>query len=48
MKTEPYTQHAITTDVYKGGITRHRDDELEQFEFMADAFTGAVVEVSKV
>lgn len=48
MKTEPYQQHAITTEVYKGGITRHKDDELEQFEFLADAYSGAVLEVSKV
>ena len=47
MKTEPYKHHAIETEVYKGGITRHRDDELEQFEFVADAYTGAILEVSK-
>lgn len=48
MKTEPYKQHAIATEVYKGGITRHREDELEQFEFLVDAHTGAVLEVKKV
>lgn len=48
MKTEPYKQHAVSTEVYKGGITRHREDELEQFEFLADAFTGAILEVNKV
>ncbi|MDN7240197.1 PepSY domain-containing protein [Planococcus sp. N028] len=48
MKTEPYKQHAVETEVYKGGITRHYEDELEQFEFLADAFTGAVLEVKKV
>ncbi|MDN7246047.1 PepSY domain-containing protein [Planococcus shenhongbingii] len=48
MKTEPYKQHAVSTEVYKGGITRHREDELEQFEFLADAYTGAVLEVNKV
>lgn len=47
MKTEPYRQHAITTDVYRGGITRHRQDELEQFEFVADAYTGTILEVTK-
>ncbi|ANU12677.1 hypothetical protein B481_1284 [Planococcus halocryophilus Or1] len=48
MKTEPYKQHALTTEVYKGGITRHKEDELQQFEFLADAFTGAVIEVKQV
>lgn len=48
MKTEPYKQHAVATEVYKGGITRHREDELEQFEFLADAYTGAVLEVKQI
>lgn len=48
MKTEPYKQHALTTEVYKGGITRHKEDELQQFEFLADAYTGAVIEVKQV
>ena len=48
MKTEPYKQHALTTEVYKGGITRHKEDELQQFEFLADAYTGAVIKVKQV
>ena len=48
MKTEPYKQFALSTEVYKGGITRHKEDELQQFEFLADAFTGAVIEVKQV
>lgn len=48
MKTEPYKQHAVSTEVYRGGITRHRQDELEQFEFLADAYSGAVVEVKQI
>lgn len=48
MKTEPYKQHAVSTDVYRGGISRHHEDELEQFEFAADAYTGAVLEVKKL
>ena len=48
MKPEPFSQYAITVDVYRGGITRHRDDELEQFEFLADARTGSVIEIRKL
>ncbi|AQQ52774.1 PepSY domain-containing protein [Planococcus lenghuensis] len=48
MNPEPYKQYAVETDVYRGGITRHSDGELEQFEFLADAYTGAVLNVKKV
>ncbi|MTD29534.1 hypothetical protein [Planomicrobium sp. YIM 101495] len=48
MKAEPFNRYAISTDVYKGGISRHKDDELQQFEFAADAYTGAIVEINKV
>jgi predicted small secreted protein len=48
MKTEPYTNNVITMDVYRGGISRIKDGELEQFEFAADAKTGSVVELTKM
>lgn len=48
MKTEPYTNSVITMDVYRGGISRIKDGELEQFEFAADAKTGSVVELTKI
>lgn len=47
MKTEPFTNNVITMDVYRGGISRIKDGELEQFEFAADAKTGSVVELTK-
>jgi predicted small secreted protein len=48
MKTEPFTNKVITMDVYRGGISRIMNGELEQFEFAADAKTGTVVELLKV
>lgn len=48
MKTEPFTNNVITMDVYRGGISRIKDGELEQFEFAADAKTGSVVELTKI
>lgn len=48
MKTEPYKNEVITMDVYRGGISRIMNGELEQFEFAADAKTGTVVELSKI
>ena len=47
MKTEPFTNNVITMDVYRGGISRIKEGELEQFEFAADAKTGTVVELIK-
>ncbi|MEK3933837.1 hypothetical protein MKY41_00840 [Sporosarcina sp. FSL W7-1349] len=45
MKTEPFTNEVITMDVYRGGISRIKNGELEQYEFAADAKTGTVVEL---
>ena len=47
MKTEPYTNNVITMDVYRGGISRIKNGEVEQYEFAADASTGTIVELSK-
>lgn len=47
MKTEPFSNDVITMDVYRGGISRIKNGEVEQFEFAADAATGTVVELSK-
>lgn len=48
MKTEPFTKHKLPMEVYRGGISRVQNGELEQFEFAADARTGSIVELSKV
>lgn len=48
MKTEPFTRQAISSDVYRGGISRVREGEIEQFEFFADARTGTVVDLIKL
>jgi len=47
MKAEPFKKSVITLDVYRGGISRIMNGELEQFEFAADARTGTVVELIK-
>ena len=47
MKTEPFTNNVIAMDVYRGGISRIKNGELEQFEFAADAKTGTIVELIK-
>ena len=35
-------------EVYYGGVTRKEDDELAQYEFYADAKTGAVIDLYKI
>ena len=48
MKTESFKNEVIIMDVYRGGISRIANGELEQFEFAADAKTGTVVELTKI
>lgn len=48
MKPEPFQKEAIRTTVYKGGISRVNNGQLEQFEFAADTKTGTVVELIKI
>lgn len=47
MKTEDYNNGIMTIPVYRGGISRVVNDELETFEFSADARSGAIVELTK-
>jgi predicted small secreted protein len=48
MKPEQYQKLGIDTTVYKGGISRRRDGELEQYEFIADASTGTIMDVYRL
>lgn len=48
MSPEPFQKGAIHMNVYKGGISRIKNSQLEQFEFAADAKTGTVVELIQV
>ncbi|MBS4175977.1 PepSY domain-containing protein [Lederbergia citrea] len=45
MRPEDYQKYAIKTKVYRGGITRNQNGESQQFEFIADAYTGSVLDV---
>ena len=47
MKTEPFTNQSIHMDVYRGGISRIKNGNLEQYEFAANAKTGTVVEMTR-
>lgn len=45
MQSEPYTKNELEYTVYKGGISRTIDGELQQLEFIADATTGTVIDI---
>ncbi|WP_264738800.1 PepSY domain-containing protein [Cytobacillus firmus] len=45
MKAEPYEKGHLKYQVYKGGISRFSGEEAEQYEFIADAETGTILDV---
>ncbi len=45
LEEEDYAKYALKTKVYRGGITCQRNGERQQYEFIADAYTGTVIDV---
>lgn len=45
MEAEPYEKHQIHYQVYKGGISKNNNGVNEQFEFIADASTGTLLDL---
>ncbi|RFU68730.1 hypothetical protein D0469_11370 [Peribacillus saganii] len=48
MKPEPYQKFNLDYNVYKGGITRIINGNPEQYEFVADATTGTLLDLNVV
>jgi predicted small secreted protein len=48
MVAEPYEKQHIQYQVYKGGISKNQDGLNEQYEFIADALTGTLLDVNKI
>ena len=48
MKADTFSNGYTEVPVYRGGISRMRDGEMETFEFAADARSGSVVELVQV
>ena len=48
MKTENFSNGFTEIPVFKGGITRTVDGEVENYEFAADARSGAIVNIEQV
>ncbi|NRG44909.1 PepSY domain-containing protein [Bacillus sp. CRN 9] len=44
MKKEPFEKGQLHYEVYKGGISRHTGESLMQYEFIADAKTGVILD----
>ncbi|MBS4173860.1 PepSY domain-containing protein [Bacillus sp. FJAT-49736] len=45
MTKEDFARYAVKTKIYRGGITTNQNGERKQFEFIADAYTGSVLDV---
>ncbi|WP_066063394.1 PepSY domain-containing protein [Neobacillus soli] len=48
MVVEPYEKQQINYRVYKGGISKNNDGVTEQFEFIADASTGTILDLRRL
>jgi predicted small secreted protein len=48
MNPENYSRPPIEYKIYRGGISRNLDGVLEQFEFVADAASGTILETNKL
>ncbi|MFC6464582.1 hypothetical protein ACFP65_06110 [Marinilactibacillus sp. GCM10026970] len=44
----PWKKFAYSTDVYYGGISRLEESILVQYEFIADAYTGSLIDLYRV
>ena len=44
MKRKPYKKSFLQYEVYIGGISRSADDQTEQYEFIVDRKTGAILD----
>lgn len=48
MTKVPWKKYSYETKVYYGGISRIEEGQVQQYEFVADAYTGTVMDIYKV
>lgn len=48
MTKVPWKKYSYETNVYYGGVSRIEEDEIVQYEFVADAYTGTLMDIYKV
>lgn len=46
-KPTPFQRYAMQTMAYRGGIQRREDNELVTYNFIADAYTGSILDVKR-
>ncbi|KRL39999.1 MAG: hypothetical protein LKJ22_00065 [Liquorilactobacillus nagelii] len=46
-RPEPFQKFALKTFVYHGGVSRLEDQQLIQYDFLADANTGSILELKR-
>lgn len=45
LEIEPYEKEKIHYNVYKGGISKNENEGTKQYEFIADASTGTIIDI---
>ena len=48
LKKIPLRKFTLKTDVYYGGISRIEENELVQYEFIADAYSGTILDIYRI
>lgn len=48
LKKVPLQKFALKTDVYYGGVSRMEEDQLVQYEFIADAYSGSILDIYRI
>ena len=48
MTKVPWKKYSYDTKVYYGGISRMENGKVAQYEFVADAYTGALMDIYEV
>jgi len=43
-----WKKFAYETDVYYGGVSRKEEEQLVQYEFVADAYSGSLIDIYRV
>lgn len=48
MTKVPWKKYSYDAKVYYGGISRYEEGQIAQYEFVADAYTGALMDIYKI
>lgn len=48
MTKVPWSKHALETEVYYGGLSRVEEGKIKHYEFLADAYTGSLLDIYEI